>query len=104
MICETMSLYTGNLTEIGWNNVEAYCDEGIQENRTLDYKEEFPSHLENTIAAMANTFGGVETMLYTSSRLSPIRLACAHASISAPRNTKSHPSSRASEVSREIRP
>ena len=59
MICETMSLYTGNLTEIGWNNVEAFCDEGIQENRTLDYKEEFPSHLENTIAAMANTFGGV---------------------------------------------
>ena len=54
-----MSLYTKPIADITLQDVEAFCREGIQENATLDYKEAFPNHLENTIAAMANTIGGV---------------------------------------------
>ncbi len=54
-----MSLYTSDITRIDWNDVVAFCQERIQENATLDYKENFPARLENSIAAMANSFGGL---------------------------------------------
>lgn len=44
--------------EIEWSDIEEFCCQGISENSNLDYKEEFPNHLENTIAAIANTLGG----------------------------------------------
>ncbi len=52
-------LYTKPITDITWDDVEAFCAEGIAENAYLDYKEDFPSNLQKTIAAMANTFGGL---------------------------------------------
>lgn len=52
-------LYTKPINEISWDDIEEFCQQKIRENAYLDYKEDFPKYLENTISAMANTFGGV---------------------------------------------
>ena len=52
-------IYTKQINEIEWNDVESFCDQQISEGAFLDYKLDFPQNLEKTIAAMANTFGGV---------------------------------------------
>jgi hypothetical protein len=52
-------LYTKPIDEISWQDIEVFCQQGIPEGAYLDYKAQFPSHLERTIAAMANTLGGI---------------------------------------------
>lgn len=52
-------LYTKNVSEISWQDVEDFCQQQIPEGVFLDYKENFPAHLDRTIAAMANTLGGI---------------------------------------------
>jgi hypothetical protein len=52
-------LYTSPIDSITWNAVEEFCAQGIAEGTYLDYKRDFPTELARTIAAMANTLGGV---------------------------------------------
>ena len=52
-------LYTKKITDITWHDVDNFCKQGVQENSYIDYKEDFPSKLEKTIAAMANVLGGI---------------------------------------------
>ena len=52
-------LYTKRAGDISWQNVETFCQQQIAEGAYLDYKQDFPAHLERTIAAMANTLGGI---------------------------------------------
>ena len=52
-------IYSKLINEIQWSDVEDFCRQGIKEGAFLDYKQDFPSQLEKTISAMANTFGGI---------------------------------------------
>jgi hypothetical protein len=55
-----MSLFTKPITEITYEGVITFCQQGIGEGINLDYKRDFPSSgLEKTISAFANTFSGV---------------------------------------------
>lgn len=53
-------LYTKPIDEIRWQDVVEFCRARHTENSTLDYKQEIqPASLTKTIAAMANTWGGL---------------------------------------------
>jgi len=52
-------LYIKPIETITWNNIEEFADQRIQEGANLDYKADFPKELQKTIAAMANTLGGI---------------------------------------------
>jgi hypothetical protein len=52
-------LYTSPIDTITWKDVEDFCVEGIAENAYVDYKRDFPTDLAKTVAAMANTHGGL---------------------------------------------
>src|SRR6266849_6417511 len=52
-------LYVKPADQITWNDIESFCQQGLPEGAYLDYKEDFPKNLEKTIAAMANTLGGI---------------------------------------------
>jgi len=52
-------MYSQKIQDIDWSSVKSFCDEQLTENTYLDYKGDFPKNLEKTIAAMANTLGGV---------------------------------------------
>lgn len=52
-------IYTIPIDKISWSAVEAFCGQGIVEGAFLDYKIDFPADLARTIAAMANTRGGI---------------------------------------------
>jgi hypothetical protein len=55
-----MSIFTKPILEISYQDVIAFCQQGIGESVNLDYKKDFPSSgLEKTISAFANSFGGV---------------------------------------------
>lgn len=54
-----MSIFIQPISEITFENVIEFCEERVRENEILDYKGDFPSKLERTIAAMANMYGGV---------------------------------------------
>lgn len=43
---------------ISFQDVESFCQTFAREGLVLDYKREFPKHLEKTIASFANTYGG----------------------------------------------
>lgn len=47
------------IKEIEYNDVLDFCATKTKENEVLDYKEDFPKKFEKTIAAFANTFGGL---------------------------------------------
>lgn len=47
------------IDEITFTDVDAFCRSGVQEGVLLDFKRDFPTKLEKTIAAFANTFGGM---------------------------------------------
>ena len=51
-------LLTRPVEQLTWDDVDSFCRQGIPEGAYLDYKQNFPAHLENTVAAMANTLGG----------------------------------------------
>ena len=54
-----MSLLSKPTLDLSWSDVLAFCESQITEGTTLDYKGEFPKELERTVAAMANTLGGL---------------------------------------------
>jgi len=52
-------LYTKKIEEITHEDIVNFCNGKIRENISLDYKEAIDSTLAKTIAAMANTWGGL---------------------------------------------
>jgi len=52
-------LFTKEITEITFEDVVNFCKEQMPESINLDYKKDFPRHLEKTISAFANTMGGL---------------------------------------------
>jgi len=52
-------LYTKKIEEITYQDILNFCNEQIRENISLDYKEDIDASLSKTIAAMANTWGGL---------------------------------------------
>lgn len=52
-------IYTAPINQITWDDISAFCEQQKPEDSYLDYKKDFPDRLEATIAAMANTIGGV---------------------------------------------
>jgi hypothetical protein len=52
-------IYRKPILDISWDDVDAFCQYRTPEGAYLDYKEDFPAHLEKTMSAMANTFGGL---------------------------------------------
>jgi hypothetical protein len=52
-------IYTSPIEQVSWAAVEAFCAQGVVESPLLDYKIDFPNDLGRTIAAMANTLGGI---------------------------------------------
>jgi hypothetical protein len=54
-----MEMFTIPLEQINYEKIEAFCKEQIAEGETIEYKSDFPSDLEKSISAMANTYGGI---------------------------------------------
>ncbi|GAI10680.1 unnamed protein product [marine sediment metagenome] len=52
-------LFTKEITKITFEDVVSFCNQQIPESINLDYKKEFPTDLEKTISAFANTMGGL---------------------------------------------
>lgn len=52
-------MFTGDLERKTYADLEAFLAEGLPEGTRLDYKREVPARIERTIAAMANSEGGV---------------------------------------------
>jgi hypothetical protein len=47
------------IDRITFADVDAFCRSGVRESILLDFKKDFPSRLEKTIAAFSNTYGGI---------------------------------------------
>lgn len=54
-----MHLYRKRIDDISWQDLEDFCSQKVAENSYLDYKADFSENLYRTIAAMANTYGGI---------------------------------------------
>ena len=54
-----MSLWTKPIHEIAFADIDSFCQAGWEESTRLDYKGEWPNDLAKTMAAMANTVGGL---------------------------------------------
>lgn len=54
-----MRLLSAPITSLSWQDVTDFCSLDLPESTTLDYKRDIPSDLDRTVAAMANTSGGV---------------------------------------------
>ena len=56
-----MTLFTKPINDIVYDDVISFCQQGLGEGINLDYKKDFPQNegLEKTIAAFANTSGGI---------------------------------------------
>ena len=52
-------IYMKSIDKIVWEDIKEFCQQRRAEDSYLDYKREFPKHLEKTIAAMGNTLGGI---------------------------------------------
>jgi len=52
-------IYSKTITELKWEDIIDFCNQQIVEGATLDYKQDFPNDLSKTIAAFANTMGGI---------------------------------------------
>jgi len=52
-------LYTKKIKEITHKDITDFCNEQIRENISLDYKVAIDTSISKTIAAMANTWGGL---------------------------------------------
>jgi len=53
------SLYTLPLSDITFEDIKHFCDQRLSENPRLEYKAELNDNVIRTIAAMANTDGGM---------------------------------------------
>lgn len=54
-----VTLFTSPIENVGWDDVLEFCKLGMPEGITVDYKREIPGEISRTIAAMANTNGGL---------------------------------------------
>ncbi len=54
-----MSLFRQSFESLQWTDVVEFCNQREAEGATLDYKQEIPRDIEKTVAAMANTLGGI---------------------------------------------
>ncbi|KPK75426.1 MAG: hypothetical protein AMJ89_04540 [candidate division Zixibacteria bacterium SM23_73] len=52
-------MFTLKLEEVDFEKIERFCQEKVPEGETIEYKGDFPSNLEKSISAMANTYGGI---------------------------------------------
>lgn len=52
-------LFAKEVTKITYQDVVEFCKQRFPESIHLDYKQDFPSDLEKTISAFANTMGGL---------------------------------------------
>jgi predicted HTH transcriptional regulator len=52
-------MFTLKLEEVNYEKIESFCKEQNPEGETIEYKRDFPSDLEKSISAMANTYGGI---------------------------------------------
>jgi hypothetical protein len=52
-------MFTSKLEEITYEKIKRFCEEQNPEGETIEYKGDFPSNLEKSISAMANTYGGI---------------------------------------------
>ncbi|MFC2093674.1 helix-turn-helix domain-containing protein [Bacteroidota bacterium] len=52
-------IYNKPISDINWDDIVNFCNQRISENAYLDYKESFPSNLQKSICAFANTLGGI---------------------------------------------
>src|SRR5437763_6091198 len=65
-----MRLLTSPVNELAWQDVVDYCALALPEGVTRDYKQDIPADLEKTVAAMANTSGGLILVGVTEDRKS----------------------------------
>ena len=54
-----MNLWQKPIDQITFDDVDEFCAAGLEESVRLDYKAEWPGDLAKTMAAMANTVGGM---------------------------------------------
>jgi hypothetical protein len=54
-----MRLITAPIASLTWQDMLDFCALNLPEGATVDYKRDIPSELERTVAAMANTSGGL---------------------------------------------
>ncbi len=55
-------LFSKSINDISYEDVVSFCGQGHKESSILEYKREFPGNnetLAKTIAAFANTYGGI---------------------------------------------
>ena len=52
-------LYNDPIESVTWDSVEEFCQRQIPEGTTIYYKSNWPKDLAPTLAAMANTLGGL---------------------------------------------
>jgi len=52
-------MFTLKLEEVNFEKINTFCEEQNPEGETIEYKRDFPSDLEKSISAMANTYGGI---------------------------------------------
>lgn len=54
-----MSLWQKPISDIAFDDIDEFCKAMVPESNRLDYKLEPPKNIEKTIAAFANTLGGI---------------------------------------------
>jgi len=54
-----VSIHRTALDVLTWEEIVEFCDQPVAENTVLDYKRDMPADIEKTVAAMANTLGGL---------------------------------------------
>ncbi len=52
-------MFTLKPEEVNFEKIKSFSEEQIPEGETIEYKGDFPSDLEKSISAMANTYGGI---------------------------------------------
>lgn len=53
------SLFTTPVDDLSFKDIKDFCAQGVPEGERVEYKEQFNEKIGQTIAAMANTDGGV---------------------------------------------
>lgn len=54
-----MSIHRIPLDQLTWDSLVGFCNQQVAENAVLDYKQQMPADIEKSVAAMANTLGGL---------------------------------------------
>ena len=54
-----MTLWREPLADVTFDDIQAFCEQQTAEGLQLDYKEQIPNDLAKTVAAFANTRGGL---------------------------------------------